>query len=508
MAAKLKTTRLDRALLQVAPQWALSRIRARAAAQMLMRHFDAAASGRRTENWPRSNADANVASAASLTALRAIAHDMVRNNTWAKRGLQALTNNTVGWGFEPKASGGAAASERFREAWKQWAETTECDADARLSFFGLQRQVMRTVAESGEVLIRRRIRRPTDGLAIPLQLQILEPDFIDMSHDVPVGQSGGPIINGVEFDAIGRRTAYWLFSTHPGSGYLGTYQSKRIPASEILHVFEMCRPGQVRGPSWFAPIIVKLRDYYEYDDATLMRQKIAACFAGFVTDVDGTDASIGEASTTDELVDTLEPGMVKKLRPGQEITFGTPPLVSDHESYSAVTLRAVAQGLGVTYEDLTGDYSKVNFSSSRMARIAHWANVHDWRWNMLMPQFCDPAWAWVMAAAEFEGIVPAGEVSSRATWTPPPMAMLEPDREGLALQRLVRTGAMTPDEMVRQQGEDPESHWAEYAANLKRLDALGIVLDSDARKVSQAGLTQERVGGKSGKSADKPAEAV
>jgi hypothetical protein len=57
---------------------------------------------------------------------------------------------------------------------------------------------------------------------------------------------------------------------------------------------------------------------------------------------------------------------------------------------------------------------------------------------------------------------------------------------------------MTPNEMVRERGFDPDVHWPEFAANLRTLDELGIVLDCDARKVSQAGLTQERVGGGGG----------
>jgi capsid protein len=65
--------------------------------------------------------------------------------------------------------------------------------------------------------------------------------------------------------------------------------------------------------------------------------------------------------------------------------------------------------------------------------------------------------------------------------------MIEPDKEGLAYMRLVRTGGMTFDEMIRELGGDPDLHWEEYAEQLKRLDDLGIVLDSDPRRTTQAG---------------------
>lgn len=132
-----------------------------------------------------------------------------------------------------------------------------------------------------------------------------------------------------------------------------------------------------------------------------------------------------------------------------------------------------------------------------MARLAHWGNVYDWQWFILVPQLCDPAWAWAMEAAVAIGLVKSGPP---AEWTPPPMPMIDPEKEGLAYIRRVRSGGMTFSEMIREQGRDPETHIAEYKADLKMLDEAGIWLDSDVRKVSAAGLTQERVGGGGGSS--------
>lgn len=496
---------LDRMLLAVAPKWGLARIRSRAIAATLARHYEAAAPGRRTDGWRRSSADANAASRPAIVTLRGHARDLVRNNAWARRALHVIQNNTVGWGIQPTAVGDPGG--KIAEIWKRWAGTTQCDADGRLNFYGLQALAIRTVAEAGEVLVRRRRRRASDGLEIPLQLQVLEPDFIDINRDgVTAADTGNPIIQGIEFDQLGRRVAYWLYERHPGSSGLtvlrgGGFVSKRVPAEDIIHVYRSERPGQVRGVTWFAAAILALKDFDEFEDASLMRQKIAACFAAFVTDVDGTSSPLGEQSAENPIVETLEPGLVSYLKPGQEVAFGQPP-VSGDDGFSVRALRRISAGIGVTYEDMTGDYSQVNFSSGRMGRLSHWANVHDWRWNMLVPQLCDGAWGWAMEAAALAGLIPP-DLAPAAEWTPPPMPMIEPDKEGLALQRLVRTGAKTPSDMVREQGEDPETHWARYAADLKRLDELGIHLDCDVRRVSQAGLTQERVGGGGGDGAAK-----
>ena len=484
----MKLSAWDRFTRMIAPRWAARRIAARAASHVV-RSYDAAQRGRRTANWTRQFGDVNRILAAALVELRAHSRDLVRNNGWAKNGQRTIANNTAGWGIVPRAIDDR--SGRAAQLWKAWAGTTECDAEGRLTFAGIQHLAMKAIAESGEILIRRRFRRPTDGLTIPLQLQVLEADFIDTSKDGIDGPAG-PIICGVEFDRLGRRAAYWLFEAHPGSNQ-STGISRRVPASEILHVYYTERPGQVRGISWFGAAIVPLKDFDEYEDAELVRQKIAACFAAFVTDLDGSGSAIGEEDADDSEIETFEPGMVEYLTPGKDVKFANPPTVQEG-TFSARTLRRIAAALGVTFEDLTGDYSQVNFSSARMSRLKHWGNVYDWQFNMLIPLLCDGVWRWAMETA-----VMAGELDAvpLADWTVPPMPMIEPDKEGLAYQRLVRNGVMTPSDMVRERGGDPAAHWAEYAEDQKLLDSLGIKLDCDVRAVSAAGLTQERAGGSS-----------
>lgn len=481
---------LDKAIMWVSPQWGASRAKAR----MMLRHYESASFGRRTDGRSRSTTDANsAASGATLSILRAQARDLVRNNPWARRGINRIVGDTVGWGIRPRASGPSA--ERVMEAWKRWGETTECDADGQLDFYGLQDLVMRTIVESGEVLIRRRWRRISDGLAVPLQLQVIEPDLIDTTKDGIKGEAGGEIVQGVEFDAIGRRVAYWLFDSHPGGrGLSFSPASKRVSADGVLHVYKKERAGQVRGPSWFASVDVRLHDFDEFEDATLLKQKIAACMAAFVTDLDGAGGALGQPGTdsaSGQPTDTFEPGMIIPLPAGKQVTVANPPQASDHQSFSATALRGVAAGLGTTYEDMTGDYSQVNYSSARMARLAHTVDVEGWRWKMLVPMFCAPVWRWMLDALELAG-ANVGQVP--AEWSPPPAQLLDPDKEGLAYQRMVRNGAMTWPQMVRELGLDPAAQLAEIDAFNKAIDKLGIILDGDPRRMSGSGQLQSPPG--------------
>jgi capsid protein len=141
----------------------------------------------------------------------------------------------------------------------------------------------------------------------------------------------------------------------------------------------------------------------------------------------------------------------------------------------------------LSYEDYSGDYSNVNFSSARMARLEHWDNVYDWRWRLLIPQFCDRTFRWAIEAMQVQGLVP-GDV--RPEWTAPPMAMIEPDKEGLAILRNARAGIQTIPDAMRERGYDPDAMLKEIAEFNAKMDALNIRLDSDPRYMTQAGQLQ------------------
>lgn len=487
----LRVSWWDRLLIGIAPDWGLRRVRARATVDLVARHFEAAQGGRRTSNWNRSTSDANVANRPALAVLRELSRDLRRNNGWAKRGVQSIVNNTVGWGIVPKPDDRSRArGEQALDIWNQWASSTSCDYDGRLNFYGIQRLAMECIAESGEVLIVKQPAATIDNLPIPMRLHVLEPDYLDLSRNGILGPDGGPTYNGVEFDKFGRRTAYWLFTSHPGGLRLQTTQfySVRVPADRVLHVYRVDRPGQIRGVPWLANAIVRLKDYDEFEDAELMQQKVAACFAAFVTDTDGSGSPLttGGTDQNNTPIDQLQPGYIANLPPGKEIKFATPPS-PQNGTLSMRTLRRIAVGLGIPYEALSGDYSQVNYSSARMARIELNQNVHEWREHMLLPQLCDGVWRWAMElVSAFQGwpTIPT------ADWACPPMTILEPDKEALAYTRMIRAGLMTWAQAVRELGYDPRDQLDEIEEYNELIDDAEIILDSDPRHTNAAGQMQ------------------
>jgi lambda family phage portal protein len=209
---------------------------------------------------------------------------------------------------------------------------------------------METIAESGEVLIVKQPAAMVDGLSIPMRLHVIEPDYLDLSRNGIVGPSGGPTYNGVEFDAQGRRTAYWLFTSHPGGMRLQTTQfySVRVPAERVIHVYRVDRPGQIRGVPWLAAAITRLKDFDDFEDAELMQQKVAACFGAFVTDIDGgcPVARADEHQSDGTQLENLEPGHIEYLPPGKTVTFASGIPTPRDGSFSTRQLRRIASASG------------------------------------------------------------------------------------------------------------------------------------------------------------------
>jgi len=445
------------------------------------RRYDAASKSTRTSNWLTPATDANSANQ-NPSIIRNRARDLVRNNPWAAKGVSVIVNNVIGYGIRAQFQAPIKRNaKRAQDKWKVWAESTQCDAQGLTNFYGIQQTVMRSVVEAGEAIIRLRPRLATDGLAVPFQLQVLEPDYLYEYNDGPL-PNGGHIQRGIEYDAIGRRVAYYLYKIHPGAAgrFFGSFSNSsysRVPAYEVIHIFRTDRPGQERGVSWLAPVMIRLRELDIYEDAYLNRQKLANLFAAFIY----TDEP---AETEEEFSDVSEltPGSMYVMKPNRRVEFSTPPKADDYGPYSLENLRAIAAGLGITYEALTGDLSNVNFSSARMGWQEFGRSIDSWLWQMIIPGVCNRVAGWFM---DFVGI---SDLS--AEWTPPKRLMVDPIREIPAIKEAIRAGLMTQSEAIREQGYDPEQLYDEMAADNKMLDERGIILDSDARKVSGQGQTQ------------------
>lgn len=476
----------DRLIGVFSPRSAYKRAAYRNAAALVERKYEGASKGRRTEGWVTASTSANAETAPALTTLRNRSRDLVRNNPYAARGISLLEANVVGRGILPHIP-----DDKLMASWQAWAETDLCDFEGKLNFYDMQALAMRSIVESGEVLIRKRV----SGDGFPIKLQVLEADFIAKDMDQALVSNGNTVIQGVEFDGNGRRVAYHLYESHPGStgiesfgGSRGVFKTNRVPADQIIHAFKVQRPGQTRGVPWLAPVMIRLRDLDEFEDAQLMRQKIAACFSVFVRDSIETDSDFTDSAK--ELASKVEPGLIEMLPPGKDVTFANPPGVEGYKDYLSVNLHAIAMGLGISYEALTGDLSQVNFSSARMGWLEFQRNIDNCRTHIMAPQINDVVFNWFLDAAILAGVI-REKPPVRIKWTAPRREMIDPVKETNSMKVAVRNGFLSWSDAIRELGHHPQDQAEKIAADFKTFDSYKLTLDCDPRFYDDDGNRQE-----------------
>ena len=110
------------------------------------------------------------------------------------------------------------------------------------------------------------------------------------------------------------------------------------------------------------------------------------------------------------------------------------------------------------------------------------------QWQILIPMFCERVWAWFCGAAYDAGLIPTATVA--VEWSPPRMPAVDPFKQAMADLLDMRAGTRSHAEIVHERGRNPDDVLAEIVAFNAAVDASGIVLDSDSRKVAKFGVLQ------------------
>lgn len=454
------------------------------------RKYQAAVNSKRTSGWKTPNTNANSEIGTSISDVRNRSRALVRDNTYAASAINAYETHLPGIVPNIVASTDRR-TQKFRDLWREFAESKDFDFDGNLDFYGMQALVARAVPESGECFLRKREARISQSGYC--QVQLLESDFLPhQEYASRANRELSRTIQGVELDDLGARAYYHFFKEHPGSTWEEytnltgiTYDLIRVPAGDVSHIYKIQRPGQVRGMSWLAPVMFRLLDLDNYEDAELMRVKIAACWSAFIIKPEDEDTEFDEDDDYE-----VRPGMVQSLSPGEDVRFGSPPSPGDnYTDHINSQLHAIATGLGISYAQLTGNLSQVNYSSGRMGHIAFLRNITNWQKNMIIPRYCEPVFKWWLNSLEQQGHRTS---DIKVSWTPPPRIMIDPEKETQAQISAIRSGIKSHSQVARENGLDLKDHLSEVSRDNALLDSLGLIFDSDARKLDGKGAMHQQ----------------
>lgn len=452
-------------------------IRRQVAREVFNRAYEGAS---QRDGWKprRPGASANTDHRADGTTLRIRARSLVQNSPYIAHGLASLVANVVGTGFTPRS---LAANARVIDAlWDEWSKVA--DADGRLNLAGLQSAAYRAMEQDGEVLVRQRTRRAEDNLPVPLQLQLLEIDWLDSTKNGTIG-SGGVIVNGIEYDALGRKINYWLFDSHPGeltTARSGRTGSSPVPAANIIHLFNPERPGQGRGITRLAPVIATVRDLTTYEDAELQRKNLETRLAVIAS---GDVAGMGLVNPDDTRTEadvkksgnlgSLAGGSIIQVPSGLNLTVVEPKVAPGYVGYVKQHLHKIAAGMGITYEMLTGDLSEVNFSSARVGMLEFRRQAEALQWNVLIPNFAERIWRAFIDAAVLGGQLARAEYT--CDWSTPKWDYVNPVQDVAADLDEIGGGLSSISEKLRRRGYKPAAVFAEIKTDYEQLKKDGTL---------------------------------
>ena len=466
--------------------------------------YEGSSTGQRMGFAGMSAAGPNASAFRNLATIRKRARDAERNNPTAKGAIDSFVSNLVGTDISPSWNlDNPAQKEELQQLWDD--SQLEADFYGVSDFYGSQEIACRSVVRDGEILGRFHDVAPAEGLIVPMQVQLLEADHLDAGYN-DISPEGNEIRYGIEWRR-GRRYKYWLWNDHPGESYLTSPGLTRvgIDAQDMLHVFRPLRAGQARGISWLAPIIVKLRDIDIYDDAEVVRKKAAALWGGFIyTDKPIADRSLGGVPGTrsngvQSLV--LEPGTFPVLDNNQKVAFSeTADVGNNYLDFVKTQFRITARGLGITYEQLTGDLSGVNYTSLRAGLIEFRRLCETIIARTLTFQYCRPyvnRWIYTAVLNRATSTISVSEylksprVFHRVDWNLDGWDFTDPVKDRVAEQMDIRNGIESRGQKVARRGGNIDRVDKQNEAEIKKADDRGLVYDCYPGQVDKTGTMQK-----------------
>lgn len=481
---------VDSVLAPLAPRLVLERQKARAGSAALL-NYNAAKSMRTRRAQRASSADQDLLN--DLPKLRTNSRAMVRDDSSAAALVRVLEDNVVGTGMRPQMMVSREATgmtDKEADAWNSSCEqffaaaADDLDASENDSFWGMQRLALRSLVVDGECLLHRTYIDEPGRRTIGTAFEMIDVDrLVD-----PIEASTMDIRSGVEVGDRQNALAYWITPRHPDEW--GTqWRTDRLKQNKaerwaryaggqasILHLFRRDRSGQTRGVPFFAPCFGLVEAMNDMLETELQAARAAAKFCAFIKQtMDSNTISGLEQDKDGQWHERLESGTIRYLNEGEELVPYTPNRPGNNfEPFVVRVLRSITAALGLPYELVLKDFSKMNYSSARVALLEARRGFEVLQ-QLLVEKLCQPVFRAVILDGVINGKLkmPRGFMQRpslflRAYWQPPAWGWVDPVKEIESSRMAIENSLSTPQAEAARQGGDAESNLELRARFLKK----------------------------------------
>ena len=489
--------------------------------------------------------------------LDARTRDILRNDAYVAGGADLHRDNIVGAMYmlnakpEHKILGlDETWAEEFQEEveakFTLYAESPNhwIDAQRMNTFTGLVRLAIGIHVASGEVLASCEWMKDRGAEKRPMRTAIQMIDLDRLSN--PYGEMDSPTLRGgVQRDSYGAPMGYHIRMAHPTDwAYSDTYRWKYVPARkpwgrlQMIHILEQMRPDQTRGVSAMVSALKELKITKKFRDIVLQNAVVNATYAASIesdqppesvfaalgggeTDAYASWVSqhlslIGAYSggaknlTIDGVkIPHLFPGTKLQLRPaGQGGPLGT--------EFEQSLLRYIAANLGVSYEQLSRDYSESNYSSIRAAMTETWKYMQAKK-RMIADRFANHIYTLWLEEAIYSGDITSMpkngidlregmnlEALASCFWIGASRGQVDELKETQAAVLRLNNNLSTHEDEAARLGKDWRKLFAQKEREKKEMEARGIDLQTDTTNMMNA--TTAEPSDKSGSSKKKSAK--
>lgn len=475
--------------------------------------------------------------------MSARSRDLTRNHGVASGALQTQLDNVLGCGLwlAPTPDYTLLGRDRkwasawrrpVKALWRNWFETTWCDAGESLTGDGLASQVFTGAWLNGDA-ITLPLWLPRDRYApLSTRLQVIEsdrlgnPDFmLDTTWMAPADGRGVSRRGGVEVNEYGAAIAYHIRKSHPGDQYWGiggqAAEWVRIPAKtpwgrrRVIHSHDKGRAGQTRGVPALASILKEFKVLGDYRNAELKCAAVNGMVALITESAMSQEQLVELLGTNPDALEAYQEGLANRNRGaipfreglqvplmlGEKLSGFTPTRpASQFDPFVTAVFRQMSTGLNMPYELLMKDFSKTNYSSARAALLEAYRFFFGKR-NWLAMQFYQPCYELFM-----EEMVAAGEIADvtlqdfyehktawcRARWIGPGRGWVDPLKEAEASKMRMDIFVSTLEDECAEQGKDWEDVLEQAAEEEARFKELNLTRAQVAQAMQpKAAATRE-----------------
>lgn len=426
----------------------------------------------------------NAALLGDLNKLRLRCRHEVKQNGLAKGMARIYANSSCGIGPRISVNSSEAQWNKAAErAFAEWAASADGFTGGSL---GLQLHLgIRQLFTAGEYFLVQ--RQATTG-RIRQRYLAIRPDRVR----TPSNADKTKTENGVEVDADGIPTAYWIAATDadtmPGTSTSDKFQ--RVPAAQVIHVFYAEDPVQRRGEPWLAVGLPTWHNLRRYDAAQIAAAIVAAKFAAVLVNKDpGVVADAGKILPTDVL--EIQDGQMLVPPPGYEPMQIDPKQPnSNATAFRRDQIGAAGAAYGMPVNIASMDSSPGSFASSRFDGVTFAQDGAVLR-QLLVDRHLKRVWTSWLAEAQAAGVIPPAPDDASAAWLwAREDRHTDPAKQANADATRLSNATTTVGQICMENGTDREAARDALLEEVAWFRANNLCHPLDARQAQSQGMPQ------------------